>query len=92
MKLKPWLLVLPGLLWLGINASASPEAIIIHPTEYSLINGTGATLILPTEYPLIPTTEGSLIHPSEAALIPTVAPLLNPFNAPLVASGISDAQ
>ena len=87
-----WLLVLPGLLWLGINASASPEDVIIYPTEYPLVNGTGAVLVQPTEYPLIPTTHGSLIHPSDAALLPTGVPLLNPFSAPLVASGASDAQ
>ena len=89
MKLNPRLLLLPGLLWLGAfnNVSASPEAVIIHPTEYALIDGTGAALIHPVENALIPTTEGSLIQASDAVLIPTTAPLLDPLKEPLVAKG-----
>ena len=75
-----------------VNIPAAARGVIIHPTDYALLNGTGAALVHPTEYPLIPTTHGSLIHQTDAVLVPTAAPLVNPLTAPLVPSGASDSQ
>ena len=90
MKRNVWLAVL----WLGLCdlSAASPEARIVYPTDYPLVNGTGAVLVQPTEHSLIPTTHGSLILASDAVFIPTTAPLLNPLAQPLVPRGIPNAQ
>jgi len=93
MKRNPWLLVLPGLLWLGACycSFGSPNAPVVYPTSYPLVNGTGAVLVQP-ETSLIPTTHGSLIHESDAVFIPTTVPLLNPLKNPLVPKGIAGPQ
>ncbi|GEM_PF-4179417 len=85
MKRNAWLL-----LWLGAwsVSFAAPQPPVIHPTDFILVNGTGAKLVQPTLYPLIPTTHGSLILQTDAVFIPTTEPLLNPLAQPLVPKGM----